>query len=344
MLAYFMIYAFGAMIAISTRRPYADWHLVLAGTLLVFFMGFRFETGCDWYGYLHRWNNFYQVLANWSGGFGGELGFAILMGSLKSMGLPYVSLNVATSLLLVFCYFRFARLHDYRWTIITLLFPIIMVQLGMSGIRQALAGGFLLLSFNAYMHGSKMWVAIWIVIASQFHISAISLLSISFIAGERISSTRLVLAASIFLPLSGLLLGERVDQYQDRYGSNEVTSDGAIFRYALSFLPVPFFYLYRVKLQRFFPRQYQLCLLSALILTALFPLVFLSSIALHRLNYYVVPLSILLCVYVGAVAFKRPIIGHSIALAVYGGYLVSWFLMSGHANVCYVPYENILLI
>lgn len=330
--------------AVSNRLGGKDVYSLFCGVLLILFMGFRYETGCDWYGYLHRWNNFDPNNATLSMALGGELGFALLVNSLKLFGLNYFSLNVVSSIILVFCYFRYARFYDYFWVTIALFFPIIMVQLGMSGIRQALAGGFLLLSFNAYLDGKKIWVAIWVFIASQFHVSAISFLPLCLLAGERISSVRLTLAAVIFVPLSALLLGERVDQYQARYGSGEVTSGGALVRYALSLWVVPIFYVYRRKIRDKFPREFPLLSLAALVISSLLPLVALSSIALHRLNYYVVPLSILLCVYVGSAAFKRPIIGHSFALALYSGYMVSWFLTSRHAGVCYMPYENVLFL
>ena len=164
------------------------------------------------------------------------------------------------------------------------------------------------------------------------------------LAGERITGTRLTLAAVVLVPFSALLVGERVDQYQARYTTGEVTSSGALIRYALSLWIVPVFYVYRKKIEGLFPKQFPLLSLSALVILSLSPLAILSSIALHRLNYYVVPLSVLLCVYAGSVAFKRPIIGHSAALVSYGVYMGVWFLSSRHAGVCYVPYENVLLM
>ena len=341
---YLTIYTFLALTAMSNRRAFAYGPVILAGAFLFLFMGFRFETGCDWSGYLHRWNSVDQETRPWSEVFGGELGFSLFQNSMKGLGLDYVSFNAAISLVLVFCYIRFARAHYFHWLILALLFPIVMVQLGMSGVRQALAGGFLLLSFNAFLEGKKSWAAIWVLIATQFHASAVSFLPIAFFAGERITGSRLTLTILGLVPLSALLMGERADQYQARYGAGEVISGGALVRYAISLWIVPVFYVYRQKILVTFPKEFPLLSFSALIIVALSPLVFVSSIALHRLNYYVVPLSVLLCVYVGSVAFKRPIIGHSIALAIYGGYMVFWFLFSRHASFCYVPYENVLLM
>lgn len=341
---YLTIYTFLALMAISNRRAFANGPVVLVGAFLFLFMGFRFETGCDWGGYLHRWNYVDQETITWSEVFGGELGYSLFQNFIKGVGFDFVSFNAAISLVLVFCYIRFARAHHFHWLILALLFPVVMVQLGMSGVRQALAGGILMLSFNAYLEGKKSWVAIWVLIATQFHASAVTFLPMCLLAGERITGFRLTLAVFIFIPLSALLVGERVDQYQARYGSGDVTSGGALIRYALSLWIVPIFYVYRREIERLFPKQFPLLSFSALAILSLSPLVFLSSIALHRLNYYAIPLSVLLCVYAGSVAFKRPIIGHSAALVTYGVYMGLWFLSSRHAGVCYVPYENVLLM
>lgn len=341
---YLTIYTFLALMALSNRQAFAYGPYVLVGAFLFLFMGFRFETGCDWDGYLHRWNFLNQQSLTWSVVFGGELGFSLFQSLIKGVGFDFVYFNAAISLVLVFCYMRFARAHHFHWLILALFFPVVMVQLGMSGVRQALAGGFLLLSFNAYLEGKKSWVAIWVLTATQFHASAVSFLPMCLLAGERITGTRLTLAAVVLVPFSALLVGEKVDQYQTRYGAGDVTSNGALIRYALSFWIVPLFYFYRRELERVFPKQFPLLSFSALVILALSPLVILSSIALHRFNYYVVPLSVLLCVYVGSVAFKRPIVGHSLTLVLYGVYMGTWFLSSRHATECYVPYENVLLM
>jgi hypothetical protein len=145
-------------------------------------------------------------------------------------------------------------------------------------------------------------------------------------------------------PIAGLLLGERIDTYEDRYGSGDVESGGAIIRYVLAFLPIPFFVLYRNRIRAVYPKVFPLLKLGALIILSLAPLIQLSSIALHRINYYVFPLSILLCVYVGSVASRKPSDGHLLAVIAYGCYSLFWFLSSRHAQSCYIPYENTWLM
>lgn len=344
MYVYLAIYSVLAIQAVGNYRRRNTVFFFSSGIFLIWFMGFRYETGCDYFGYLHRWMNFdvqtslVQLLQ------GEESGFALLMRSVKVSGLDYTWLNVIASTILVACYIRFASMHSFAPLILALLFPVIIIQLGMSGIRQALAGGFLMLAFNAIARREKLWTAIWIMVGMQFHASVVMFLPMALLAGNQIDTMRVGASLMILGPIAGLLLGDRVDTYEDRYGSGAVTAGGAIIRYALVFLPVPFFVLYHKKVKTAFPEIFPLLKLATLTILSLAPLIVLSSIALHRLNFYVFPLSILLCVYVGAVISKKPSYGHWLAVAGYGSYSFLWFLTSKHAQSCYIPYENTWLM
>jgi hypothetical protein len=293
---------------------------------------------------LHRWINFDAQLSLPGLLQIEEVGLDVLMAAVKAAGLSYTWLNVVASAILVGCYIRFASMHSFAPMVLTLLFPVVMIQLGMSGIRQALAGGFLMLAFNAFARGEKLWTAIWILIGMQFHASVVMFLPIALLAGQQIDTLRIGASLLILGPIAGLLLGERIDTYEDRYGSGDVESGGAIIRYVLAFLPIPFFVLYRNRIRAVYPKVFPLLKLGALIILSLAPLIQLSSIALHRINYYVFPLSILLCVYVGSVASRKPSDGHLLAVIAYGCYSLFWFLSSRHAQSCYIPYENTWLM
>lgn len=340
MFVYLGVYTVLALSAIGRNYDHNKGFFLFFGAFLVWFMGFRFQTGCDYAGYFHRWENFSPPdrLADLFQG--EEAGFALLMGTLHSYGFDYTALNVAASAILVFCYIRFASAHQYAPLILALLFPVIIIQLGMSGIRQALAGGFLMLAFNAFARKKKLWTAAWILVGLQFHASVVMFLPIALLAGRKVNTLRLALSLAVLGPVAGLLLADRFDTYESRYVEGSVTSGGAIIRYFLILLPVPFFALKHKKIHEAFPDLYPLLKLAALMIFALAPLVVLSSIALHRLIYYVMPLSILLCVYVGAVLFKKPLTGHWLAILAYGGYSFFWFLSSFHASRCYLPYDN----
>jgi hypothetical protein len=105
-------------------------------------------------------------------------------------------------------------------------------------------------------------------------------------------------------------------------------------------IPVVPFLFYNKRVKEKFPEVYPLLKLFALICVCIFPLLFLSTVALHRINYYVMPFSILIFVYLtlsGVLARGWPFF-------FYGAYSFSWFMLSGHAAKCYLPYKNWIFI
>lgn len=346
MFVYLGIFACLAIVGLFLPDRKSGTFFVVAAPFLVWFMGFRYETGCDFHGYLHRWVHFPEPIAWRDILLGTEPGFGLLIGTVKASGASYIYLNVMASVILVTCYIIFARAHRFAPLILALLFPVIIIQLGMSGIRQALAGGFLMLAFNSFVQRNKLMTAVWILAGMQFHTSVVMFLPLALLAGRDVSTPRLALALAVLGPAAAILLADRFDTYADRYIEGNVTSGGAIIRYALILIPVPIFIFFRSKVKQAFPEVYPLLKLFALVILALAPLVVLSSIALHRLNYYVMPASVLLFVYTGAMVFRRDqkALGHFLAVLTYGLYSFSWFLTSKHAYGCYIPYENTLFL
>ncbi len=340
MLVYLGIYSALALTAVGNYRRRNFLYFLVVGLFLVWFMGFRYETGCDYLAYLHRWT-YYFPLANISETLQeDEAGFLLLMGLVQVSGLDFEWLNVTASVILVLCYIRFASGHPYSPLILALLFPVIIIQLGMSGIRQALAGAFLMLAFNAFSKKQKLMTALLILIGMQFHTSVVIFLPFAFLAGREVNTMKLAASMAILGPIAAVLVADRFETYESRYIENTVTSGGAVIRYALILLPVPVAIAYRDKLKKYFPDVYPLLKMGILTILALAPLVVLSSLALHRLNFYVMPLSILLMTYTGAILFKKQIHGHYLAAFIYGAYSLFWFLISKHATLCYVPYQN----
>lgn len=316
------------------------------GGFLIWFMGYRYYVGCDYTGYLHRWlitpfeANLRTLMAAPEPAFDGIM---ILM---KSAGFSYNDVLAVYSTIMVVCYVLFARAHRCSLTIIALLFPIIIVQLGMSGLRQAIAGGFLMLASIEFMEKRRIRTAFWVLIGAHFHASVIVFLPMAVLAGQTIYTWRLAAAVGTVFPVVTFFLFDRAAIYNLRYGAGEVVSGGAVIRYALIMIPVVIMPFYRHQLRLQFPKVYPLLKLFVLISFSLAPLTIFSSIALHRVNYYIMPFSIIMFTYLIPVMFsqKDRLTARLIPVAAYGLYSVMWFLMSRHANSCYVPYNNVTFL
>ena len=336
---------FGALflggLSVSDRN--SRIYLFLVFTFLLWFMGARYYVGCDFGGYFHR---FLYTPADWS--FSeiithlDEPGFWLLTSHIKAQELSYMWLNVFASFLILCCFWIFLRAHRDRAMILALLFPVIILQLSMSGIRQGLAVGFLMVASVAWMRGKRLWTAAWILIGAQFHASVLMFLPIVLVAGKSVSTPRLIAAAAILGPVAVFLMSDRLETYADRYLDSDITSGGALIRYTLIMIPALFFVKYRRRLAEVYPEYYEFLKLVAVFSWSLLPVAVFSSILLHRVNYYIMPFSIVLFVYLSRVAYQgtsRTLV-RALPGVTYGLYSTMWFLTSSHADRCYLPYNS----
>lgn len=343
MFVYIGIFALLTLAGLEVSDRKSKPYLISVCLFLLWFMGARYQVGCDFTGYLNRflWTPTHLTALDFIQNYE-EPGFWLLSHYVISNDLSYMWLNLLASFIMVTCFYIFCREHKNRVMILALLFPVVIVQLGMSGIRQGIATAFLMVSSVAWMRGGRVWTAVWILVGAQFHASVITFFPLALIAGRRLSTQRLFGALVIGVPVAVYLLGGRLDTYSDRYIGTDVTSGGALIRYTLIMIPAVFFIRYRRQLEASFPHAYELMKLFTLISFALIPVALFSTIMLHRMNYYIMPFSILTFSYLSLIAFpgeNRSFVRALPALT-YGTYSTLWFLTSRHADSCYLPYQS----
>ncbi|CAA0090408.1 Uncharacterised protein [Halioglobus japonicus] len=341
----FMSLALLALANVSNRQK-----TLLFCALYVFFVifvGARLDTGCDFSTYYLRFK--YLFFNNIDSLFDTtEPGFFLISYLTKKAGLEYVWLNVFAAGIFFYYLLKFARNHPRPLLLIALVFPILVIQLSMSGVRQALAVAFLMGALDAFLHAKRMQVVLYILIGSTFHQSLIILLPLALMVGRSYSFARVVGAIVILMPVAAYLLSGRAEVYQDRYIEEiygDMDSAGAIFRLGLLVITAAIFELYTSRMARMFPNEYNLMRLFALVSFALIPVMLINTVALHRLIFYVVPMQayILAALPSALFASRRSVqIAEIATIAVYAAYILVWFSASRHANICYVPYQNYL--
>lgn len=349
MYLYLTIYALTAGFAYFVRDHGKNRFLAyLFAVFLLIFAGSRVEVGCDYDSYLARF--LYSIPnLNWLDAFkDSEGGFAILSSTVRDLGYSFSGVVLVCAVIYTIGLLRFAGLAQRPLAFLALSFPILVLQLGMSGLRQAMAVAFLMLAFRSFVEQRRLWVAAWIIVASQFHTSAIIFLPIILLVGRRVSAPRMTLAVMVIGPIVALLLENRLEVYNDRYITEEygeMSSSGAWFRYSLTVLPFILFAWKRKLVEAKHPRVFELLRLFAYITFALALIGPVSSVALHRLTFYAMPASILAFLCVSDSIFARGSLKFGIALpfVAYGAYIATWFSLSGHAASCYIPYQSWLL-
>jgi hypothetical protein len=346
---YLITYAFWAAIGYLARARKHSLALAAAfGVFLVVFMGTRFMVGCDTGSYAMRYQMKYQGVGWIEAMEEGEGLFNWLNMALIHLGASFNALLMVCALIFVACLYRFATVYRQPLSVMVLSFPVLVLQMGMSGLRQALATGFLMLAYASFVKGRRWSVAAWIVLASQFHTSSIIFLPIALLAGKRVSAVRLMTAMLVLSPVIAWFLGMRLEVYSDRYVEQiygENSSSGAWFRYVLILIPFLLLEWKRRLVEQRHPELYELLRLFALASFALAVVGLVSSVALHRLVFYVMPVSILALLCVADSIFQRH--NRPVAIAIpflaYGGYILMWFTLSKHSAACYVPYQSWLL-
>lgn len=345
MAVYLGIYLILALSHAFVRSESMQRLLLLTGAVfLTVFVGTRDYVGCDFETYLWRFVGYSTYSFENYGAHTSDIGFTILNYLVIWLGLDFVWMQMACAAIFFFCVTVFAFRRENPLGLLALLFPILVVQLAMSGIRQATAAAILLLAWNAFVDKRRIAVLGWVLLAGTFHSTAILFLPMVLLVGRRFSAWKLLLASIAVAPLALLFAGEQVDLYQKRYIEGDVQSFGAIFRLGLIVITAAFFEVYRSKFEKMYPNDYEIMRAFSIFSFGLIAVFFISTLVAHRLSYYVTPIQLL-------ILMRLPMVmkgdGHrfssfvnSAPYLVYMTYIIVWFGTSKHADYCYIPYDS----
>ena len=319
------------------------YYLILI--FLFFFSAFRWEVGCDWMGYLHHWWLYSEfgvniVLLN-------EPLWWLLIQLIQWTGLPYPWLNVASSLIFFIGIHALASRQKDPLGFLIILFPILIINMPMSGIRQGAAIGVLCFSFCAFQDKKPFRAFIWISLASLFHFSAFLFFSIlPLISGNNLKR-RIFIVCLLFIPSMYfiILMTGLQDAIANRFNHSGPDAHGAVFRVMLLFITAIFYLLImRKKWKKLSPEISRLATLSSFAMLLTLPLALISSMVGDRVSYFLIPLQAMILSNIPFLPIRqyRPI--YSIAPYLLLGFtFLIWTSYSWHFNQCYVPYKTWIL-
>lgn len=310
--------------------------------LLFLFSGFRFEVGCDWFGYMNQ----YAVAQGMSADQAlqtREPVWWMLLRLQHTLGLPYPWINVLSSLVCFAGIHVLARRQPDPLGFLVLLFPVLIINMPMSGIRQGAAIGLICIALTRFMDGRLLGFLIWVFLAASFHSSALIFLLLAPLVSRKISSVRILAAVILAVPgLLFLLAGEAGQTAAQRYIDSGRDAFGGALRIAVLSLSGMFFFLFlRKAWRREFPDDYQFVTLGAagmLLVGALLPV---STIIADRLGYYFIPLQAMIFARVPWMQSlsSRPVLAAAPYLGLFLFFVV-WAMSSRHFQLCYIPYQS----
>ncbi|MEM1326604.1 MAG: EpsG family protein [Bacteroidota bacterium] len=337
MILYFALYLFMFLIALLN---YNRLYILLVYFILFLLLAFKGEVGCDYTGYLNRYIYFYPGETFIS--LRGEVGWWYIERFIYNQDMDYQWYYIFSGFLAVF-FCLLAQKHVKSIGLIILIYPIVFLQLGLSGIRQFVAVSIVLYIVARYVFDLPKSIRpyiVWILVAATFHVSAlIMLLFLPFLT--KLNPWLIALLVIVGLIGFSSSFYETVSQvYQDRY-FNETprTSSGAWVRFMLTII--------LLALGVYTPGNIYLKLGIAIVVIGVITGL-INSIALHRLNYYFLPVASIL-VLKRALTEVKGLISLRLAYLATFAYMIFWFTFSTHSH-CILDYhfffqrENLILL
>lgn len=314
------------------------------GLVLLFlflFSGFRWAVGCDWSGY---WNQFWVA-----GGMEEVSIFETVDGlwwwiliRINGWGFAYPWTNVVSSAVFFAGVHVMARRQADPLAFLVLLFPVLVINMPMSGIRQGAAIGVMCVAYVAFIDRRPLRFAAFTFLASLFHSSALVFLLLVPLAQGRYTKKRLGLAALLAVPGMVFLMGsEGAELAASRYLNTGIDAFGGMFRTALLGLSGAYFlYFLRRGWQSTSPSDYGLAHIGALMMLAMPAVVLVSSVIGDRLGYYLIPIQALIFArlpWLPLRSRRQHVMMPYVGLILFFGV---WALLSRHFQQCYLPYDS----
>ena len=309
---------------------------------LFLFSGWRYEVGCDWSGYIRQYNIYSQMTLselNWLD----EPLWKMMFIFQDRLGLPYPWINVFSSAVFFAGMHAMARRQPDRLAFLILLFPILIINMPMSGIRQATAIGVLGFAFVAFTDRSLLRFVVFVLLSSAFHTSSLIFLALAPLVSGSFSRKRILISILVAIPGMAILASSALaDIAVSRYVNTGVDSAGALYRVAfLSLTGGLFFVVLNSSWRDTYPRDHKLAAIGSLAMMFLLALLPFSSVIADRLAYGIMPIQ--------AVIFARIVKLPRVKnrnLYIFGAYasllliLVSWTSLSWIFDICYIPYNT----
>jgi hypothetical protein len=310
--------------------------------VLFVFAGFRLNVGCDWDGYKNIFEQLRYVDISDAVQEREPL-FMLANTLLHRYDLEYPYINVICSFIFFLGMHRLAKREPDPYGILVLSFPVLILNLPMSGIRQAAAIGIMCFAYNAFNDGRLIRFVVFVIVASGLHASAVIFLILApFVHGE-LTRRRIVIAGLITLPITArfILTLDSFREYSDNYAAaGSVVASGAPFRTGLLALTGAWFlWRFRRDWQIRSIHDYKLVWFGSVIMVATFPVSFISSVIGDRFGYYLVPIQLVFLARLPFLGPRSPIVP-MVPYIAGAAYLVVWTQTSAIFELCYIPYRS----
>lgn len=347
MTPYLAIMAVFATLAVLAPRQKPDRALWgLSFLVLVAFVGLRHKVGMDWNNYLLMIAKVREV-SLWDAFAVAEPGYALLLWLSELAGTGVYGVNLVGAFILMLGVFRFSARTPLPWVSLAASLPILVIVVGMSANRQAMAIGVLMWLVAGWQTASMRQRVALTLLAAMFHFSAIFFLMFAVLGLNMKSTYKLIIASVMVLAMVTFLqMTGGADYYDDVYvsGQSETTfSSGAIIHVLLNGIPALLVFLRRPLRIKLFPTT--LMIQMACVALSLIPLALIFSAASGRMTLYLFPVS--MYVFSALPSLMPNVIQRAVVRTVSAGALtvILWYWLSfANSSAAHVPYSNVVWV
>jgi hypothetical protein len=222
--------------------------------------------------------------------------------------------------------------------------PFLVVVVGMSANRQAMAIGILLWLAAGWQESTLRRRVAITLLAAMFHFSAIFFLMFAVLG---LKMKAVYKAALAMVMLAGMLVFLQVSGGAEYYGqlyvsgqSEEIYSPGAIIHVLLNGLPACLVLMSRPYRQRLFPST--LLVQMAWVAMAMIPLALVFSVAAGRMTFYLIPVSMYVLSALPSMmanTIQRAVV-RTVTASLLSGVLWFWLAYS-NSSLAHIPYNNV---
>lgn len=312
---------------------------------LFVFSAFRYQVGCDWDGYYYN----YLMAENfdWAKRTAVQepIWWAIL-DWMQTYNAPYPIINVVSNAVFFLGVHILARRQPEPLAFLVMLFPILIINMPMSGIRQGAAIGMMCIAFVSFMDRRPYWFATWTILASGFHVSALLFLLAAPLASGKLTTKRLILAAVLLVPgVFFIAISAGVERAISTYIDSNIHASGAIYRVGLLVLTSLYFLISVThKWRVHFPEDHSFVTLGVIMMMLVALLLPISSVMADRFAYYLIPIQTIIFARLPYLPRRFDKNLH-IALPYFLLLIVFtvWTQSSFFFQRCYIPYQSWIL-
>jgi hypothetical protein len=326
MLFYFCILLI--LLAFSTKKKYSKATSFIPHFIIMGMIAFKGEVGPDYFGYLHRYTYFDPVTSFLKTK--GEIGWYFVEYFTHINQWGYQMYTAFTGI--IGLGFLIKAQHKIKYLgFLVFIYQLIFVQLGLSGLRQFIAVCILIYAISICLFENQKSIFKFIALilfAATFHIS---ILAMGFVLPFLFKLKKRHVLLIILLAVVGFsmqILEDSVDKYDTRYLEGTSVSAGAWVRFIITTVII------LLGIKKVNKKLYNLGI-TIIIFGAILGVV--NSVALHRFNYYFLPVACLILIKNYKLGIINPIkMKYVYIISIL--YFLFWFSFSKYAE-SFIPYN-----